>query len=271
VIGFVPWQAPAWQLEDCVHLSPSSHVAPVAFGLGAHLPVATTQAPTLQASFSAEQSTGVPGWHCSVCKLHVSAPLQALPSLQSALVVHGQADLSLVQPPSFSEQVSTEQATPSSQATFWPPHLPPVHASGVVQVKPSLQVVPSGLAGLLHEPVLMSQLPAEWQLSCAEHVTWLLGVQVPFWQASPVLHGLVSSHFTPFCLVGLEHTPVAELHTPASWHWSLAVQVTCPAPTHSPALQESVTVQALASLQKLPFFFSGFEQAPVTLSQVPAS
>jgi hypothetical protein len=48
----------------------------------------------------------------------------------------------------------------------------------------------------------------------------------------------------------------------------LAAQVTG-VPTHTPALQESYSVQAFPSLQ-LPLFFTGFEQSPVVVSQVPA-
>jgi hypothetical protein len=161
VIGLVPTQAPAWQLDDAVHLSPSSHEVPLALGLLTHAPVAALQAPTLQASFSAEQSTGVPGWHCKVRRLHTSTPLHGLPSLQSALVLQAQADEFVVQPPSCSEQLSTVQAMPSSHFTVVPAHFPPLHTSVAEQVRPSLQVVPSGLAGLLQTPVFTSQVPAE--------------------------------------------------------------------------------------------------------------
>jgi hypothetical protein len=141
-------------------LLPSSHVVPFAFGLATHCPVAGLHAPTLQASFKDEQSTGVPGWHWSVCKLHVSTPLHGLPSLQSALVLHAQAEELLVHPPSFSEQLSTVHAMPSSHFTAAPPHLPAVQTSGDVQVKPSLHGAPSAFAGLLQAPVLMSHVPA---------------------------------------------------------------------------------------------------------------
>lgn len=94
-------------------------------------------------------------------------------------------------------------------------------------------------------------------------------MQAPFWHASPSVHGLASLHVTPFCLGGFEQMPVALLHTPTSWHWSAAVQLTCAAPTQAPAWQVSVAVQALPSLQLLFFGFSGLEQAPVSLSQVP--
>jgi hypothetical protein len=43
------------------------------------------------------------------------------------------------------------------------------------------------------------------------------------------------------------------------------------APTHAPAWQVSVWVQAFPSLQGVPFALAGFEQAPVSGLQVPAS
>jgi hypothetical protein len=144
---------------------------PLALATATHAPVAALHEPTLQASLSALQSTLVPSLHCKVCRSHVSTPLQALPSSQSALVLQGHAVESTVQPPSFSEQLSTVQAMLSLQTVALPPHLPPVHVSGPVQVRPSLQVVPSALTGLLHSPVFTSHVPAEWQLSAAVQVT----------------------------------------------------------------------------------------------------
>jgi hypothetical protein len=151
---------PAWQLDAVVHKLPSSQAAPFCLGLATHPPVDVLHTPTLQASSSDEQSTAVPGWHCRVCRLHTSAPLHGLPSLQSALVLHAQALESVVQPPSCSKQLSTVQATPSLHESLVPPHLPPVHLSAVVQVRPSLQLEPSLLTGLLQLPVLVSQTPA---------------------------------------------------------------------------------------------------------------
>ena len=139
------------------------------------MPVATLHAPALHSSFKPEQSRFLPGTQIKVARLQVSTPLQALPSSQSLLVSQGHAPWSLVQPPSFSEQLSTEQAMPSLHFTSLPPHLPPLHLSLVVQVRPSLQVVPSALAGLEHLPVATSQVPTEWQLSSAVHTTPLAG------------------------------------------------------------------------------------------------
>src|SRR5438552_3501018 len=115
----------------------------------------------------------------------------------------------MVQPPSCSEQLSTVQAILSSHTVAVPLHLPALHVSGPLQVKPSLQLEPSALAGLLHVPVFTSHVPTVWQLSAAVHTTWPTGVHTPLWQASPVVQGLTSLHFTPSCLVGLEQMPVA--------------------------------------------------------------
>jgi hypothetical protein len=70
---------------------------------------------------------------------------------------------------------------------------------------------------------------------------------------------------------GLEHTPVAVLHVPATWHWSWAVQVTGFDPVHVPDWQLSVWVQALLSLHDVPLFAFGFEQTPVDVLHVPAT
>jgi hypothetical protein len=58
-------------------------------------------------------------------------------------------------------------------------------------------------------------------------------------------------HAVPLALAGLEHTPVAGLHTPAAWHWSGAAQTTGSDPAHAPAWQVSVCVQASPSSQAL--------------------
>jgi hypothetical protein len=58
---------------------------------------------------------------------------------------------------------------------------------------------------------------------------------------------------------------------PASWQGFWAAHVTGFEPVHPPAWQVSVWVQALPSLQGVPFGLAGFEQWPVVGSQVPAS
>src|SRR2546425_1230076 len=70
---------------------------------------------------------------------------------------------------------------------------------------------------------------------------------------------------------GVEQLPVAGSHVPATWHWSRAVQVTGLLPTQLPLWQESLCVQALASLQVVPFVAVGVEQLPVAGLHVPAT
>src|SRR5262249_45958660 len=76
----------------------------------------------------------------------------------------------------------------------------------------------------------------------------LVPLQVPDWQLSVWVQALPSLHALPSALDGFEQVPVIESHVPALWHWSLAVQVTGLVPTHVPAWQASVWVQALPSL-----------------------
>src|SRR5206468_761107 len=47
------------------------------------------------------------------------------------------------------------------------------------------------------------------------------------------------------------HRPLVGLHTPATWHWSRAVQSTGFDPTQAPAMQRSVCVHASPSLQEV--------------------
>ena len=95
-------------------------------------------------------------------------------------------------------------------------------------------------------------------------------VQVPVWQRSPVVQALPSLHSVPSGLFGLEQTPVAGLQVPGSRHCSDDWQMTGLDPVHVPAKQVSRRVQALPSLQGVPFAFSGSEQTPVAGLQVPA-
>ena len=85
------------------------------------------------------------------------------------------------------------------------------------------------------------------------------------------VHLLLSLHAAPLALLGFEHAPVAELHVPTSWHWSEAVQVTEPPALHAPATQVSVGVHLSPSSHDAPSVFLGLEQAPVEVSQLPAS
>ena len=98
---------------------------------------------------------------------------------------------------------------------------------------PSLHAVPFALFGFEHVPVGALHTPATWHGSLAVHTTGFVPVQVPAWQLSVCVHALPSLHAVPFAAFGFEHAPVPVLHTPATWHESLAVHTTA-VPAHVP-------------------------------------
>ena len=51
-------------------------------------------------------------------------------------------------------------------------------------------------------------------------------MHAPLWHVSVCVHALPSLHAVPLASGGLEHSPVAGLHVPTAWHWSLAVHWT---------------------------------------------
>jgi hypothetical protein len=94
-----------------------------------------------------------PAWQVSVC-------VQALPSLQAvpfALAGFEQMPLAGSQAPAVWHWSGVAQVT-----GFVPVQAPAWQVSVWVQALPSLQVVPSGLAGLVHAPLTVSQTPATW-------------------------------------------------------------------------------------------------------------
>ena len=93
---------------------------------------------------------------------------------------------------------------------------------------------------------------------------------VPLLQASPLVQALPSSHVVPLGAAGFEQVPDAGLHVPATWHWSLAVQVTGLEPAQMPVWQVSVWVQASPSEQLVPLGAVGFEHVPDAGLQAPA-
>ena len=93
--------------------------------------------------------------------------------------------------------------------------MPALHTSVWVQLSPSSQALLSGWAGFEHAPVVVSQTPAAWQRSLAEHVTGFSPVQTPTWHESAWVHALLSLQAVPSASAGLLHMPVAMLHEPA--------------------------------------------------------
>ena len=114
-------------------------------------------------------------------------------------------------------------------------------------------------------------MPATWHWSEAVHTTGLAPTQAPAWQLSVWVQALPSVQLAPLAFGGFVQTPLAGLHTPATWHWSEAVHTTGLAPTQAPAWQLSVCVQALPSVQVAPLAFAGFVQTPLAGLQTPGS
>ena len=85
------------------------------------------------------------------------------------------------------------------------------------------------------------------------------------------MQALPSSHDVPSAFGGFEHTPLAGLHVPATWHWSCAVHDTELPAVQVPPWQVSASVQALPSLQVVPLALAGFEHVPVSAPHAPAS
>ena len=80
---------------------------------------------------------------------------------------------------------------------------------------PSEHGAPSGFGGSSHTPVAAAQVPTSWHSSRAVQTTEA-PTQTPARQASPLVHGLLSSQLVPSGAGGSEHSPVAGSHTPAS-------------------------------------------------------
>jgi len=74
----------------------------------------------------------------------------------------------------------------------------------------------------------------------------------------------------PFAAGGLLHIPVAVLQAPTTWHSSSTVHP-IGVPAQTPARQLSPCVQALPSLQAVPFAAGGLLHIPVVGSQTPAT
>ena len=104
-------------------------------------------------------------------------------------------------------------------------------------------------------------------------MTGLLPTHEPPWQVSVCVQALLSLQAVPLGFgVAAEHVPVPGLQVPGSLHWSPFVQITGPEPTHEPAWQVSVWVQALLSLHAVPFAFGvAAEHIPVPGLHVPGS
>jgi len=155
------------------------------------------------------------------------------------------------------------------QVTAFPAQVPFWHVSVTVHAFPSLHPVPFGALGFEHIPVLGLHVPAWWQPSLAVQVT---GVppHVPFWHESFCVQGLPSLQPVPFGALGFEHIPVLELHVPATWHWSIAVQVPGCDPTQVPFPSQAYIRHAFDPLHGVPTAAGGLEHTPVLELHTPA-
>src|SRR5439155_6379 len=138
-----------------------------------HVPVAGSQVPAAWHWSEAVHTTGArptqaTGGQASLC-------VQALPSSQD--VPPGLAGL--LQVPVAGLQVPAVWHWSEAVHTtgFVPTQAPAAQVSVCVQALPSLQAVPSALAGLLQAPVAGLQVPAVWHWSEAVHTTGLVGKQ----------------------------------------------------------------------------------------------
>src|SRR5438477_377512 len=120
-------------------------------------------------------------------------------------------------------------------------------------------------------PLAGSQTPATWHWSRAVQTTRFAPVQMPAWQVSLWVQALPSVQAVPSALCGVEQVPLAGSQTPATWHWSSALQTTGFAPVQVPAWQVSVWVQALLSVQDGTSALEGKVQVPVAGSHGPAT
>jgi hypothetical protein len=104
----------------------------------------------------------------------------------------------------------------------------------------------------------------------AMHVTGLLPVHDALWHVYVWLQRFVPVQAVPLGAAGLEHMPLAGSHVPATWHWSRGLHVTG-LPAQVPFWHESLVVQALPSLQAVPFGAEGFEHVPLLGLHVPGT
>src|SRR5437870_3444368 len=96
-------------------------------------------------------------------------------------------------------------------------------------------------------------------------------VQTPALQTSPSVLASPSLHGLPSGVTGFEQVALSGSQTPASWHWSWAVQTTGLTAVHVPPRQVSLSVQASPSLHAVPSDLAGFEHSPVAGLHVPAA
>jgi hypothetical protein len=122
--------------------------------------------------------------------------------------------------------------------------------SPVVHAFPSLQLVPFAIGAVPHAPDPVSQV-ATWQVGAAGQVFIVPATHAPLWQVSPTVHAFPSLQVVPFAIGAVPHAP-EPVSQVATWHAAAGHVFIVPG-AHDPFWQLSPTVQALPSLQLLPF------------------
>ena len=228
-----------------LHALPSLHDVPVATGV-CMTPVDGAQASVVQ-GLPSSTTGGVPGVHVADA-LHVSAPLQALPSPQEVPAATG-----VCVTPVEGLQASVVQGLWSSTATWAPGvQVPAWQVSVWVQALPSVHEEPFDLAGFEQAPVDALQVPGSWHWSLATQTTGVPVVQRPAaLQSSAPLQALLSEHEVPVA-TGVWLTPVAELHESVVHGLPSSTTGGVPKTQTAVALQVSAPLQALPSEQAVP-------------------
>jgi hypothetical protein len=160
---------------------------------------------------SVAESQGAPMGSLQSPPAHTPPPAQGDPSALGGLE-H--------MPVPGSQVPASWQVSCGMQTTGVPAQTPAWQESACVHRFPSSHPAPFIFGGFEQTPLPGSQVPASWHWSCGGHTTGFAPVHVPAWHVSACVHALPSLQALPSGLDGLEQTPVAGLHVPASWHWS---------------------------------------------------
>jgi hypothetical protein len=94
-------------------------------------------------------------------------------------------------------QLATLHALPPGQLRIIPPHVPPVHESGVVQKRPSSHAVPFGLGIARHAPIPSLHVPT-LHMSVMPEQSRIDPPHAPSVQTSGSVQKVPSSHGVPF-------------------------------------------------------------------------
>jgi predicted membrane protein len=215
----------ALQVSAPLQALPSEHAVPAVAGVVAH-PVAGSHASTVQGLLSLHESA-VPAAHAPAA-LHVSAPLQALPSEHAVPAVAGV----LVQP-----VAGLHASLVHALLSLHESAVPAAHTPVALQVSAPLQALPSehampALTGVCEQPPVGAQASAVQGL-LSSHESAVPAVHTPAaLHVSAPLQTLLSAHAAPAETGGKSH-PDAGLH-PSTVHALPSAQVRGAAVTHTP-------------------------------------